>query len=89
MESRRGADPLIRLRKHIGQRDAWDDELDADWLSICDAEVKDCVRRAEEKPPPELGRMFTDVYEEQPWHLREQQLQCESGPRAADSEDES
>jgi TPP-dependent pyruvate/acetoin dehydrogenase alpha subunit len=47
------------------------------------------VRRAEEKPAPALVEMFTDVYEEQPWHLREQQAQCIDGPRATAEEDES
>jgi len=89
VEARRSAEPLIRLRKHIAQRGAWDDDLDADWLAICDMEIKDCVRRAEAKPSPELGDMFTDVYEEPPWHLREQQEQCLRGRRAVDSEDES
>ena len=56
---------------------------------MCDAEVKECVRRAEAKPPPELGDMFGDVYAEKPWHLREQQAQCVDGPRASHEEDES
>ena len=67
----------------------WNDELDGDWRAVCDAEVKECVRRAEEKPPPALGDLFTDVYAEQPWHLREQQAQCVGGSRASDEEDES
>ena len=82
------ADPLLRLRKHMEQRDVWKDELDGDWRAVCDAEVKDCVRRAEEKPAPELGDMFDDVYAEQPWHLREQRAQCIDGPRASDEEGE-
>ena len=76
------ADPLVRLRKHVEQRDAWDDDLDADWRAVCDAEVKECVRRAEEKPAPELRDMFTDVYDDQPRHLREQEARCLAGPRA-------
>ena len=85
---RQKADPIARLRRHIDQRDAWDDDLDADWRAVCDAEVKECVRRAEEKPPPDLREMFTDVYAEQPWHLREQEAQCVEGPRARDEEDD-
>ena len=85
----RRADPLLRLRKHIEQEDVWTDDLDADWLSVCEAEVKTCVQRAEQKPPSELRDLFTDVYEAQPWHLREQEAQCLEGPRAKDEEDES
>jgi 2-oxoisovalerate dehydrogenase E1 component alpha subunit len=89
VDSWRKADPLLRLRKHIEQRDVWNEDLDEDWRAICDAEVKECVRRAEEKPPSELRDMFTDVYAEQPWHLREQEAQCVDGPRASDGEEES
>jgi len=89
VDSRRKADPLLRLRKHIEQRDVWKDDLDADWRAACDAEVKECVKRAEAKAAPELRDMFTDVYAEQPWHLREQEAQCVEGPRAKDEEDDS
>ncbi|MGB9339729.1 MAG: thiamine pyrophosphate-dependent enzyme [Polyangiales bacterium] len=84
----READPIARLRKHLEQRGAWNEELDTDWRTICELEVKDCVRRAEAKPAPELADMFTDVYAEQPWHLREQQGQSLGGPRAEAEEDE-
>jgi 2-oxoisovalerate dehydrogenase E1 component alpha subunit len=88
-DSWKTADPLLRLRKHIEQRDVWNDELDGNWCAACDAEVKECVRRAEEKPASDLGDVFTEVYAEQPWHLREQQAQCVDGPRATDEENES
>jgi 2-oxoisovalerate dehydrogenase E1 component alpha subunit len=89
VDSWRKADPLARLRKHIEKRDVWNDDLEGDWRAICDAEVKECVLRAEEKPAPELRGMFTDVYAEQPWHLREQEAQCVGGPRSKDEGDES
>ncbi|TNF61421.1 MAG: thiamine pyrophosphate-dependent dehydrogenase E1 component subunit alpha [Deltaproteobacteria bacterium] len=89
VDSWRKADPLARLRKHIEKGDVWNDDLEGDWRAICDAEVKECVLRAEEKPAPELRGMFTDVYAEQPWHLREQEAQCVGGPRAKDEGDES
>lgn len=88
VDSWREADPLLRLRTHVEWRNAWNDALDADWRATCDAEVKECVRRAEEKPPSALRDIFRDVYAEQPWHLREQEAQCLDGPRARDEENE-
>ncbi len=82
------ADPIPRLQKHLRRQGAWSDDLDADWLAVCEAEVRDCVARAEEKPPSALTDLFSDVYAEQPWHLREQQETCLEGPRAADEEHE-
>ncbi len=87
VESWRRADPLVRLRKHLEQRDVWDHDLEADWRAACKAELKECVRRAEEKPAPELREMFTDVYKDQPRHLAEQESRCLGGPRAAEEED--
>ena len=81
-------DPLKKLRKHIECRGAWSPSLDDDWRAACDAEVKECVRQAEAKEPAALEDVFTDVYEEQPWHLREQQTACLEGPRAKSEEDE-
>jgi 2-oxoisovalerate dehydrogenase E1 component alpha subunit len=89
VEAWRKLDPLRRLRTHLEARGSWNDALEADWREICDTEIKDCVRRAEEKPMAELRQMFTDVYAEQPWHLREQEAQCIDGPRAGHGEDES
>jgi 2-oxoisovalerate dehydrogenase E1 component alpha subunit len=81
------ADPLRRLRKHLEQREVWTQDLDEDWLAVCEAEMKECVRRAEEKPAPPLHEMFGDVYAEKPWHLREQEAECVEGPRARTEED--
>ncbi len=82
------ADPLLRLRKHIEQRGVWTQSLDEDWRAVCEAEMKECVRQAEEKPAPPLREMFSDVYAETPWHLREQETECVEGARARTEEDE-
>lgn len=82
------ADPLAKLRKHLEQRSAWSQSLEDDWQAACGEEVKECVREAEAKGPSELEDVFSDVYAEQPWHLREQQAECLDGPRAKSEEDE-
>lgn len=85
----RKADPVLRLRRHLELRQAWNEELEGVWREVCDGEIKDCVRLAEERTAPAIGHIFSDVYAEQPWHLREQQAQCMEGPRALDAEDRS
>ena len=40
------------------------------------------VAVSEATPPPSLESMFDDVYEDLPWHLREQRDQLVRGPRA-------
>lgn len=86
VESWRRADPIDRIGKHIVQRGVWDDDLDADWRSVCDSEIRACVRVAEEKPAPGLEQVFRDVYREQPEHLREQETECLVMRRSAEDE---
>jgi len=81
-------DPLHKLRKHLERRRAWTQSLEDDWHASCDSEVRSCVRHAEETGPSSLEDVFTDVYAEQPWHLREQQVECLDGPREKSKVDE-
>ena len=82
VESWRSTDPLIRGRQHLDTLDAWSDAEDEAFRKETEAELKACIAKAEEKDKPTLSTMFEGVYEEKPWHLREQQEQCENGPRA-------
>ncbi len=76
VESWRREDPLSKLRRHIEQRGVWTTNLDEEWHARCEAEVRNAVGRADSKPPSELSDLFTDVYAERPWHLREQEAQA-------------
>ena len=76
VESQRRADPLSKLRMHIEQSGAWSPSLDEQWHLDCEAEAREAVERAEAQAPSELSELFTDVYAERPWHLREQEEQA-------------
>jgi 2-oxoisovalerate dehydrogenase E1 component alpha subunit len=88
VESWSRVDPLDKLRRHIERKGVWSASLDDDWRAACEAEVKECVRQAESTEPAALEDLFTDVYAEQPAHLREQQEECLEGPRAKTKEGE-
>jgi 2-oxoisovalerate dehydrogenase E1 component alpha subunit len=75
-------DPIDRLRRYLEGIGAWSGEREEGFLTGARAELKACVERAEKAPAPTIESMFQDVFAEQPAHLREQQQQCESGPRA-------
>ncbi|MEM7435226.1 MAG: thiamine pyrophosphate-dependent enzyme [Myxococcota bacterium] len=70
------ADPLLRLQKHLHHRGAWHTALEADWRKACSAEMRECVRVAEETPAPALETVFSDVYASRPAHLIEQQARA-------------
>ena len=47
-----------------------------------DAELKAAIKVSEETPAPSLESLFTEVFAELPWHLKEQQAELLAGPRA-------
>jgi pyruvate dehydrogenase E1 component alpha subunit len=75
-------DPLARLRSYLTHKGAWNDAKQTELEAKLEAELKDAIGEAEKIPPPPLESMLEDVYAELPWHLREQQQELLSGPRA-------
>jgi pyruvate dehydrogenase E1 component subunit alpha len=75
-------DPLARLRSYLTHKGAWSDARQTELDAKLEAELKDAIAEAEKVPPPPLESMLEDVYAELPWHLREQQQELLSGPRA-------
>jgi len=75
-------DPLVRMRQHLELLGVWSDKEEARFRGDVEAELKECIERAEAKPGPELSALFDEVYAERPWHLEEQYQQCAAGDRA-------
>jgi 2-oxoisovalerate dehydrogenase E1 component alpha subunit len=75
-------DPIERLKTHLVGLGEWDDERHSALIEEASAEVRSAQREAEKKGtlhsasidfPQDVRTMFDDVYEETPWHLKEQQ----------------
>ncbi|HEY0112105.1 MAG TPA: 3-methyl-2-oxobutanoate dehydrogenase (2-methylpropanoyl-transferring) subunit alpha [Allosphingosinicella sp.] len=75
-------DPIERLRRHLVSLGDWDDGRHQAQLEELDAQVRSAQKEAEKlgtlqsDPFMEIPTMFEDVFEELPWHLREQQAQA-------------
>jgi 2-oxoisovalerate dehydrogenase E1 component alpha subunit len=75
-------DPLERLKKHLLLLGEWDDERHSALQAELDAEVRAAQKEAERQgtlqsdPFQDIPSMFEEVFEELPWHLREQQAQA-------------
>jgi 2-oxoisovalerate dehydrogenase E1 component alpha subunit len=71
-------DPVARLRAHLVGLGEWDNERDAALQEQLSAEVRAAQREAETMGTlgsghwDDVDSMFTDIFEELPWHLREQ-----------------
>lgn len=81
VEEWRKTDPLVRLRTHLERSIGWSETDEETLKQEVETELRTCIKRSEEVEKPALSTMFHDVYEEQPWHLREQQELVERGPR--------
>jgi 2-oxoisovalerate dehydrogenase E1 component alpha subunit len=81
-------DPLARLKQHLIGLGEWDEERHTALLESLDAEVRSAQKEAERMgtlqsdPYFDIDSMFQDVFEELPWHLREQRDQARAEAEA-------
>jgi pyruvate dehydrogenase E1 component alpha subunit len=77
-------DPLVRFRKYLEKKRMWSQEDEKKAQEEVNQELDDAVAYAEKLPRPALETLFTDVYEEMPWHLEEElrELREEKGEKA-------
>jgi 2-oxoisovalerate dehydrogenase E1 component alpha subunit len=75
-------DPIARLKQHLVALGEWDEERHLAQQGSLDADVRAAQKEAEKlgtlqsDPYLDIASMFEDVFEELPWHLREQQAQA-------------
>ncbi|WP_237216190.1 thiamine pyrophosphate-dependent enzyme [Falsiroseomonas oryziterrae] len=76
-------DPIERLKRHLVVLGAWSEERHAQAQAEIEEEVLAAQREAERHgtlqngPHAPAASMFEDVFQEMPWHLREQRAQME------------
>lgn len=74
-------DPLHRLRGYLRHRGMWSERGEAALTERYDQEIRDALAAADRKRPPAIDSLFDDVFEELPWHLREQRAYLQAQPR--------
>ena len=73
-----GGDPVERLKMHLIKIGEWDEKRDTELREKIDSEVMTAYKEAVKfgdlanGPFPPASTIFTDVYEEVPWHIQEQ-----------------
>ncbi|MDP6869448.1 MAG: thiamine pyrophosphate-dependent dehydrogenase E1 component subunit alpha [Candidatus Poseidoniaceae archaeon] len=73
-----GGDPVDRLKQHLIKIGAWSEEKDAELVEKIDSEVMAAYKEActygdlASGPYPPSSTIFTEVYENVPWHVQEQ-----------------
>jgi 2-oxoisovalerate dehydrogenase E1 component alpha subunit len=81
-------DPIERLKQHLTGIGEWDEERHSKLYEELATEVRVEQKRAEQVgtldalPDQEMTSMFEDVFEQMPWHLREQRDEMRSEEEA-------
>ncbi len=65
-------DPLLRLERHLIRAKHWTEQDRQQLEEEIKQQIQTELKRAERVGPPPLESIFEDVFDETPWHLREQ-----------------
>ena len=66
-------DPIERFRRHLQGRGLWDGAAETGLRSRLEGELAKAIEVAERTPKPAVTTLFSDVYAQQPWNLKESQ----------------
>ncbi len=65
-------DPLNRMRAYLKNQSIWNEGLEKEISDKYNDEITKYLAIAEAEPPPAVETLFDDVFQELPWHLKEQ-----------------
>ncbi len=72
VEEWRKRDPIVRFRLYLQAKGLWDEKWEQEIRKQIDEELNAAIKEQEEAPKPSIETLFTDVYAEMPWNLKEQ-----------------
>lgn len=72
VEEWRKRDPITRFKMYLQAKGLWDEKMEAEIRRQIDEELSAAIKEQEAAPRPPVESLFTDVYAEMPWNLREQ-----------------
>ena len=65
-------DPIDRLKTYLITTKKWTEDQDTQLYGKCTEEVENAVKEYEGAEPQNPVSMFTHIYADMPWHLKEQ-----------------
>lgn len=77
VEEQAKRDPIARFEKYLKTKKILTDASIKKINQSIDDELNDAIKKAEQTAGTDLASMFTDVYAEMPWFLKEQQEELE------------
>ena len=83
-------DPIVRFTKYLIRKGIISEKENEKFLEQIDSEMTKVIKEREVVAPPDVSTLFTDVYSEMPWHIREEAsefMRDEGGPGAEKGEE--
>ena len=65
-------DPIVRFTRYLIKKGIISEQENQKFLDQIDADMTKVIKEREAVPPPDASTLFTDVYLEMPWHIREE-----------------
>ncbi len=65
--------PITRFRHYLQHKNLWSDSMEEDFKKGIRSDILKSFAKAEKCKKPPISELFTDVYDDIPWNLREQQ----------------
>jgi TPP-dependent pyruvate/acetoin dehydrogenase alpha subunit len=65
-------DPIVRFTKYLIRKGIISEKENEKFLEQIDSEMTKVIKEREVIAPPDVSTLFTDVYSEMPWHIREE-----------------
>jgi len=65
-------DPLVRFRKYLEKKRIWSEADEKQAQDEANRQLDEAIEHAEKSTRPAIETLFTDVYEQMPWNLKEQ-----------------
>jgi len=65
-------DPILRFRRYLTKKGLLTEQEDMRFQEEVENELVGTIKESEKVPPPTTCSMFTDVYAEVPWHIKEE-----------------
>jgi pyruvate dehydrogenase E1 component alpha subunit len=65
-------DPIVRFTKYLIKKGVISEKENEKFLEEIDAGMTKVIKEREVIAPPDVSTLFTDVYSEMPWHIREE-----------------
>ncbi len=74
-------DPIARFRTYLKRRGLFTEKLEKEWTEKHNQAITEAIEKSHHIEQPPVETLFEDVYDELPWHLREQREFLLSLPR--------